>query len=256
MSLKLIDSHCHLNASDFSEKKAEIVADAAASGIAEMIIPGVTADLWPTLHELCKTFPGLYYAPGLHPLFCHKENDIKLLATALSSKKAVAIGEIGLDFYEKTVDPKKQQRLFETQLELAEATRLPLLLHVRKAHDQVLATLRRTRFSRGGIVHAFAGSLQQALQYHKLGFCLGAGPTITYSRATRIRRVISEVPLESLVVETDAPYMPLLGKEIGHPQDLVRVVEELAKLRGLDLLEAADLTTGNCHRCLGLAARR
>ena len=172
----------------------------------------------------------------------------------VSQGGAVAIGEIGLDYYVKSVDRTAQQQLFEQQLQIAAAGHLPILLHVRKAHDQVLATLRRKKFSHGGIVHAFNGSYQQACCYIKLGFGIGICGTITYDRSRRIRRVAAELPREALVLETDSPDIPPANHqgESNHPEYLPEMLVALASLRGEPPESTASYTSDNARRILGL----
>ena len=168
--------------------------------------------------------------------------------------RPVAIGEIGLDYYPEKVDRNAQQQLFEEQLKIAAKAQLPILLHVRKAHDQVMKTLRRKHFSEGGIVHAFSGSYQQACAYIALGFAIGICGTITYDRALRIRKVAAQLPQESLVLETDAPDIPLAGHrgENNHPRYLPEILEVLAALRGERKETTAEYTCANSKRILHL----
>ncbi len=254
--MHLIDSHCHLNSPVFAGCIDRIIADAHHSNVMKMVLPGITATDWSRLQELCELHNGLYCALGLHPLFLdegsHKHLD--RLATIVNHPKTVAIGEIGLDFYPPDLDTFIQQRLFEEQLDIALEASLPVILHVRKAHDKVLSTLRRKHFSTGGIVHAFNGSLQQARQYYDLGFCIGVGGTITYQRATKIRKVVSELPRQALVLETDSPDMPLADRrgENNQPQYLTEVLTTLAGLRNEPEEFTAEYTTRNCEQLLNL----
>ncbi|MCP3892218.1 MAG: TatD family hydrolase [Desulfobulbaceae bacterium] len=254
--MHLIDSHCHLNSPLFADCVDRIIADARHNNVMKMVLPGITATDWTSLQGLCELHRGLYWAPGLHPLFLGEESDkhLERLATIVNHSKTVAIGEIGLDFYPPGVDAFIQQRLFEKQLDIALVASLPVILHVRKAHDKVLSTLRRMHFSTGGIVHAFSGSLQQAGQYYDLGFCIGVGGTITYQRATKIRKIVSELPKEALVLETDSPDMPLAGHrgENNQPQYLTEVLTTLAELRNEPEEFTAAYTTRNCEQLLNL----
>jgi TatD DNase family protein len=212
--------------------------------------------------ELCRHEQGLFAAPGLHPLYLahHHPRHLEELEELVRGSQAVgycrpvAIGEIGLDYYHSSIDRAAQQHLFEQQLKIATAAQLPILLHVRKAHDQVLATLRRKHFAHGGIVHAFSGSLQQAGHFIKLGFAIGICGTITYDRARRIRKTASELPRESLVVETDAPDIPPAGHwgESNHPAYLPEILEALAALREESVDITAQYTTANANRVLRL----
>lgn len=257
--MELIDTHCHLDFQEHFPQFEEALATAYAAGVKKIILPGVVQARWERLMELCNRRQGVFGAPGLHPLYLehhqpHHLQQLEELVSGNRSVRPVAIGEIGLDFYAENIDRTAQQQLFEQQLAIASTARLPVLLHVRKAHDQILATLRRKHFSRGGIVHAFSGSYQQASAYIKLGFGIGICGTITYDRAQRIRKIAAQLPQESLVLETDAPDIPLAGHrgESNHPQFLPEVLETLATLRGEPIEVTADYTSANTQRILDL----
>lgn len=260
--MELIDTHCHLDIEAHFQQFKRALADARAAGVGKFILPGVTQTGWTRLMELCSREQGLFAAPGLHPLYLahHRPQHLEELEELVrrsqpgGSCRPVAIGEIGLDYYEGSVDRIAQQQLFEQQLNIAAAAQLPILLHVRKAHDQVLATLRRKHFVHGGIVHAFSGSLQQAGHFIKLGFAIGICGTITYSRARRIRKVALELPQESLVLETDAPDIPPADHwgESNHPAYLPEILDALATLRGEPTEVTASYTSANANRILGL----
>ena len=242
--MELFDTHCHLDVSEFAADRDAVLARARAAGVTRMVVPAVDAAGWPGLLELCRREQGLYPALGLHPIYidAHREEDIDELRRLVEQEGPIAIGEIGLDFYVKGLDRERQQRLFERQLQIAEEFQLPVLLHVRKAHDQVLATLKRMKFSQGGIAHAFNGSRQQAEQYLEMGFKFGFGGMLTYERSTRLRALASELPLGSLVLETDAPDMSPATHhgERNSPEYLPQVLAVLADLReqGADALAA------------------
>jgi TatD DNase family protein len=221
-----------------------------------MILPGVDRDGWGRIMSLCRREEGLFAAPGLHPMYLalHRPEYLEELEDLAAGGQIVAIGEIGLDYHVAGLDRAVQQQLFEQQLKIADTAGLPVLLHVRKAHDQVLATLRRKRFPHGGIVHAFNGSLQQAGQFIKLGFLISVCGTITYDRARRIRKIAAELPCEMLVVETDAPDIPLAGHrdEDNLPEYLPEVLTALATLRGENIEITAEYTSANARRVLAL----
>jgi TatD DNase family protein len=257
--MELIDTHCHLDLEKHFQKFESALAGARAAGVGKIILPGVTQAGWGRLMDLCNQEQGVFGAPGLHPLYLahhrpHHLEELEALTTRGRPNRPVAIGEIGLDYYVESVDRTAQQQLFEQQLKIAATAELPVLLHVRKAHDQVLATLRRKHFPHGGIVHAFNGSYQQACHYIKLGFGIGICGTITYHRAKRIRKVALQLPKESLVLETDAPDIPTANHkgESNHPKYLPEVLDALATLRG-ELREATTrYTSDNARRILGL----
>ncbi len=254
--MEIIDTHCHIDIRSFEERFDTLLKNARLVGVLKMILPGVDRDGWQRIMTLCRRDAGLFAAPGLHPMYLahHRPHYLEELAALAKEGQVVAIGEIGLDYHVPGLDRNVQQQLFEQQLSIASAAGLPVLLHVRKAHDQVLATLRRKRFPNGGIVHAFNGSLQQAEQFINLGFVISICGTITYDRARRIRKIAAELPPEALVIETDAPDIPLAGHrgEDNLPEYLPGVLAALATLRGENAELTAGYTTANAKRVLGL----
>lgn len=254
--MELIDTHCHLDISAFEGRFERLLKNARQTGVVKMILPGVDREGWERIMTLSRREEGLFAAPGLHPLYLahHLPRHLEELKALALGGGIVAIGEIGLDYHVPGLDRAVQQQLFEEQLKIADAAGLPILLHVRKAHDQVLATLRRKRFSQGGIVHAFNGSLQQAGHFLRLGFVISVCGTITYDRARRIRKMAVELPPEAIVVETDAPDIPLAGRrgEENLPEYLPEVVAMLADLRGENPEITAAYTTNNAKRVLRL----
>lgn len=258
--MPLIDTHCHLDLEEHFLQFGVALAKAKAAGVDKIILPGVIQSGWERLMALSNRQQGVYGAPGLHPLYLlhhHPQHleELEALTTKGGPDRPVAIGEIGLDYYVQTANRPAQQQLFEQQLEIADAAQLPVLLHVRKAHDQVLATLRRKHFPHGGIVHAFNGSYQQACHYIKLGFGIGICGTITYDRSKKIRKVAEQLPKESLVLETDAPDIPPANHrwENNHPEYLPLILDALAALRQEPKEVVADYTSTNARRIFGLS---
>jgi TatD DNase family protein len=253
--MELFDSHCHLDVAEFDADREAVLARARAVGVVQMVVPAVTAAGWPALLELCRRERGLYPALGLHPLYLdsHREADLVELRRLVMHERPVAIGEIGLDYFVAGFDRERQQWLFEQQLAIAEEFRLPVLLHVRKAHDPVLQTLRRFKLV-GGIAHAFNGSLQQARHYIELGFGLGFGGMLTYDRSTKIRALAAELPLSAMVLETDAPDMSPARHhgERNSPEYLPEVLQALAELRGVAASQLAPQLRANTLALLGL----
>ncbi len=254
--MEIIDTHCHLDAAEFKEDFDARLSRAQSVNISTHIIPGVTQSGWNQILSLCRKKTGLFPAPGLHPMFLQHHlpahmDELELLA---QQSALVAIGEIGLDYYLPDTDQKGQQLLFEQQLHIAQSAALPVLLHVRKAHDQVLATLRKKHFSHGGIVHAFSGSYQQACQYMTLGFGIGFGATLTYSRAKRIRTIAAKLPQRAIVLETDAPEMPpaIHKGTTNHPEYILETLAVLAELRSESSGNVARYTTANARHILNL----
>lgn len=250
-----IDSHCHLDFPAFDKDRSQLLTACRQQHLTGFVVPGVTAAAWPRLMSLVDETPGMHGALGLHPMFMmqHQTADLLSLERHLSSWPAVAIGEIGLDFYRSHQDQAQQIALFEAQLHLAKSSDLPVILHVRKAHDQVLAALRRIRI-RGGIVHAFSGSEQQAHQYIDLGFAVGVGGAITYSRAKRLRRTLSSLPLHALTLESDAPDMLPAdwGNERNTPLSILSVAAVLADIFQVSIEEIAHQTSKNVREVLRL----
>ena len=255
--MEIIDTHCHLDVADFDADRQAVLARARAGGVAGIVVPGVLARDWERLWQLCATEPDLYPALGLHPVYLdqHREADLQILEALLDSHRPVAVGEIGLDYFVADPDRARQQALFEAQLELARAARLPVILHVRKAHDRVLSTLKRIRVC-GGTSHAFNGSLQQAAQYIDLGFKLGFGGMLTYPRSSKLRALARELPVESIVLETDAPDMAVARHhgERNSPEYLPDCLAALAEVRAEEPAAMARHTTANAREVLGLDA--
>ena len=254
--MEIMDSHCHLDVADFDADRQTVLADCRAQGVSRIVVPGIVASGWDNLLQVCRQHKGLYPALGLHPVYLdeHGADDLKMLQQRLvDAPDVVAVGEIGLDFFLPDLDRQRQIELFEAQLTIANTAELPVILHVRKAHDQVISILKRFR-PKGGIVHAFNGSLEQAQQYIGLGFKLGFGGMITYERSKKLRSLAKQLPLESLVLETDAPDMsgqPCRGKR-NSPQYLPQYLAALAELRGEPAEHVAAVTTQNAMTVLAI----
>ncbi len=211
-----IDSHCHFDFENFDAHRENHWQLLQQFGCAGLIIPGVKAKQWPKLISLCRDKPWAY-ALGLHPYFLdqHQEDDLqqledsclKQLAAYNQASNLVAVGEFGLDLMLPESEHKQQAELCRQQLLIAGKLNLPVILHIRKAYDEMAALIRRTGFSQGGIVHGFSGSYQQGIALVSLGFKLGVGGAMSHSRATKLRKTIASLPLASLVLETDAPDM-------------------------------------------------
>lgn len=244
--MELFDTHCHLDVLEFDADRDAVLARARAVGVSRMVVPAIDAAGWPGLVALCRREEGLYPALGMHPIYIdqHRDEHVAELRTWVERERPVAIGEIGLDFFIPETDRKRQQAVFEAQLEVAQDYRLPVLLHVRKAHDRVLQCLKRFKLP-GGIAHAFNGSLPQAEQYLALGFKFGFGGMLTYERSNKLRKMARELPLEAIVLETDAPDMPPAAhhRTRNSPEYLPEVLQSLAELRGMSVEEVAAATT-------------
>ena len=249
----MIDTHCHLDAAEFDADRAAVAAAAIAAGVNLMVIPAVERANFAAVAAVCRDLPGCVPAFGIHPLFVDRasETDLDALRRALRDAPAVAVGEIGLDFFVPDRDEAQQIAFFAAQLKIAGEFGLPVLLHVRRAIDAVLKELRRLPVA-GGIAHAFNGSRVQAEAFIELGFKLGFGGAMTHPRATRIRTLAATLPLEAIVLETDAPDIPPAWLHGGRnaPGELPKIAETLAKLRGISMAELAAATTANARAVL------
>ena len=256
--MEIIDTHCHLDVAEFDPDRQSVLARARANGVAAIVVPGVLAPGWDHLWRFCAGESDLYPALGLHPVYLerHQEADLAALEKLLAERRPVAVGEIGLDYFVTGLDRQRQQALFEAQLEMAGAADLPVILHVRKAHDAVLATLRRIRVP-GGIAHAYNGSLQQARQYIDLGFKLGFGGMLTYERSRRLRLLARGLPAEAIVLETDAPDLTVAQHRgmRNSPEYLPYCLAALAEARGENREDLARQTSANARAVLGLDSR-
>lgn len=258
----LIDSHTHLDFPDFDPDRAQVLARSRARGVTRMVLPGVDQPHWPRLWALVQSDPQLYAAFGLHPVFLaqHRAEHLTELKGWLDRlaghPQLCAVGEIGLDYFLPELDRQAQQHLFEAQLQLAADAQLPALLHVRRSHAQVIATLKRVRVRRGGIIHAFAGSREEAREYIKLGFKLGLGGAATWPQALRLRKVIADLPLDAIVLETDSPDMApvMYPHQRNSPEHLPDICRALAQVLSCSPEHLAEITTANTCDVFGWSA--
>ena len=262
-----IDTHCHLDAPEFTADLPAVRARARQAGVGLCVWPAVRAADFEQVQALA-TAHGDAYALGIHPLFTPRatEQDLQALEQALNQAQGdphlVAVGEIGLDGFVPGLDMARQQHFYRAQLALAQRHGLPVLLHVRRSADALLSGLRQCPVV-GGLAHAFNGSRQQADQFMAMGFKLGFGGALTFDRALQLRRLASELPLDALVLETDAPDIPprwlyrtqaerAQGAVMGRnePAELVRIAQCLAELRGMPLADLAQASTANAMQAL------
>ena len=246
--LEIIDTHCHLDDGQFLQDREVVLKKCKENGVTTIVVPSIHRDNWLNVIELCASHQMLYPALGMHPMFTdkHIESDVNTLKNTLNNNSVVAIGEIGLDYFVKDADRDQQKYYFEQQLQLAVEFNLPVLLHVRKAHADVLALLKQYK-PVGGIAHAYNGSFEQAQEYIALGFKLGFGGTLTYENATKIRLLAEKLPLSAIVLETDAPDMAGLlhrGKR-NSPEFLPEAMSSLAEIRQCNIQTIAKQTTEN-----------
>ena len=258
--MRLIDSHCHLDLSAFDADRNAVLQRARDSGVTDVIVPAVQASGWGKLQGISEADNPVNVHPayGLHPVFerHHEANDLLLLEKQLSDESAIAVGECGLDFFIDEYDKAKQLSFFTGQLDLAVQHQLPVIIHSRKSLDFVLKEL-RLRPGLIGVVHSYSGSYQQAKQLIDLGFYLGFGGPITYPRARKLRGLIVDLPLESLLLETDAPDQPDISNhgQRNEPSWLNSIVSCVAELRKTPTEQVAEITTKNCEMLFGLALK-
>lgn len=253
--LVFIDTHCHFDAAEFALDRDAEYARARAGGVSTQIIPAIARDNFADVAAVCARYPGCLPAWGLHPMLitAHRTEHLVQLREQVERHRPVAIGEIGLDFFVRGLDAATQEYFYVEQLKIARDYELPVLLHCRKSVDQLLKQLRRIGV-RGGIAHAFNGSPQQAEMLVKLGFKLGFGGAFTWPRANNLRRLAVNLPLESIVLETDSPDIPpvWMGKARNSPAELPRIAETLAELRGISIETVSEVTTANARAVLAL----
>ena len=250
----LYDSHCHLDAAEFDADRPAVLARARDAGVARQLVPAVDRASWDAIRTLCAAEPGLRPAYGLHPMFLdrHQPGHLDELRDWLAAERPAAVGECGLDFFVEGLDPDSQRLYFRGQLELARDFDLPVVLHARRAVEEVISTLRDVGGLRG-VVHSWSGSEEQARQLFGLGFCLGIGGPVTYERARRLRRTVASMPLDSLLLETDAPDQPDADwrGQRNEPARLRQVLEVVAQLRGQPAAAIAEATSANALRLFG-----
>jgi TatD DNase family protein len=271
-SLALTDSHCHLDFPALSGDHQALLGAAKGAGIGDILVPGVCPEQWPALQVLqafsnCHSgLARVHAAAGLHPWWIESylqswdgvqcgdsvQGLVDLLRSTLQQDAFCALGECGLD---GTIELPLVQQLpfFDAQLALAAEMSLPLIIHAHGAHNEVQRCLKAQAGLCGGVIHGFSGSPELAQSYWRLGFALGIGGTITYERAKKTRRAVAQLPWDALLLETDAPDMPLSGHqgEPNSPLRLPEVAEALAQLRGSSVTQVATATTNNAWRIFG-----
>ena len=242
--MQFIDTHCHLDFDEFKGDLQHHVYRANQLGIHGFVVPGITLKQSKTLLDFKQHNQDAYIAFGLHPYFMaeHQDGDFEKLKNLVIEhrKQLVAIGECGIDA--SIADIEKQQTLFAKHIKLANELSLPLIVHHRQSHHLIMQAFKKLQPKWGGVIHAFSGSLQQAQAYIKLGVKLGVGGTITYERANKTKQALAQVPLDSLVLETDAPSMPLAGYQgqINLPERLKAVFDCLVAIRNESESEIAE----------------
>ena len=259
-----LDTHCHLDADEFAADRDGVIERAALSGVSGVLIPAVRARDYVAVrdlaHHAANALPATCYTLGIHPIYTPeaKESDLATLREsvidAMDDPRFVGIGEIGLDYFLPELDSHHQAFFFEAQLDLAKEFDLPVILHVRRSQDAILKALRSRKLT-GGIAHAFNGSFQQAEQFIKHNFVMGFGGAMTFPRALQIRRLAKDLPLESLVLETDAPDIPpaWLAHQEHHrnePGELPQISSVLAEIRSSLITQTQSICSSNALRVL------
>ena len=259
-----LDTHCHLDADEFAADRDGVIERAALSGVSGVLIPTVRARDYLAVkdlaHHAANILPATCYTLGIHPIYTPeaKESDLATLREsvidAMDDPRFVGIGEIGLDYFLPELDSHHQAFFFEAQLDLAKEFDLPVILHVRRSQDAILKALRSRKLT-GGIAHAFNGSFQQAEQFIQHNFVMGFGGAMTFPRALQIRRLAKDLPLESLVLETDAPDIPpaWLAHQEHHrnePAELPQISSVLAEIRSSLITQTQSICSSNALRVL------
>lgn len=251
----LFDSHSHLDAPEFAGDRDAVVVRANAAGVVGQLIPAIDAAGWDGIAALCARHAGLHAAWGLHPLLLaqHRPEHLAQLRARLEADRPRAVGECGLDFFVEGLDPDAQRSYFQAQLELARDFELPVVVHARRAVEEVTQAIKKVG-GLTGVVHSFSGSPEQARQLFDLGFHLGLGGPVTYERARKLHAVVRTMPLDRLLLETDAPDQPLSGYQgqRNEPCRLAQVAQAIADLRGERLEDIAAATTANACRLFGI----
>lgn len=259
MNALLVDSHCHLDFPDFQGREVEMLATMSSHGVGWGLIAGVTLEGFPGVLALTERFPNLFAAVGVHPdIQDGKEPDENILIRLSEHPKVVAIGETGLDYYRLKGNLEWQRERFRTHIRAARSTGKPLIIHTREAAADTLRILDEEKAGEaGGVFHCFTETLAVAEAALQLGFYISLSGIVTFKHAIQIKEVAATIPLDRLLVETDAPYLapvPHRGK-LNHPALVSHVAEEVARLRGISIGALAQATTDNFFRLFGAANR-
>ncbi len=254
----LTDSHAHLDMKVFDEDREKVIQDAMANGVSRIITVGIDLDSSTKALDLAKRYPSVFATVGCHPHDadqCSGEA-LKRMADLTSDPKIVAWGEIGLDFYREYSSSENQVRIFKQQLGMAEDLGLPVIIHDRDAHEQIFAILKKMgQREKPGVIHCFSGNRELADAFLALGFYISIPGTVTYKKASVVKEVAASIPLERMLVETDAPFLaptPSRGKR-NEPAFVVHTAREIARLRNMPFEEVAIQTSTNARDLFGLA---
>ncbi|WP_109125938.1 TatD family hydrolase [Dyella sp. C11] len=253
--LELTDSHAHIDDASFAPDLGAVFQRASDAGVRHIVVPAIDVASWPRIEAICREYTHAHPAYGLHPIYLdqHRPEHLDELRAWLQTHSAVAVGEIGLDYFLPELDVERQRDYFKQQLRVARDFDLPVIVHARRAVDEVTSTMRRIGGLRG-VVHSFSGSLQQAERLWELGFHLGLGGPVTHERAQRLRHIVATMPVERLLLETDAPDQPgaCHRGERNEPANIVEVLNVIAELRGESPESLAAATTRNARELFGI----
>ena len=251
----IIDSHCHIDFEIFDNDRQQVLQRATSANVTKIIVPGVMQSTWSRIKSCCEENSGLYPCYGLHPYFIdkHKLQHLNDLKNCIDKDKPVAVGECGLDFFMKDLDVDTQSYYFEQQLDIALEFNLPVVIHARKSTEAVIKAI-KGRSGLCGMIHSYSGSYEQAIQLIKMGFYLSFGGPITYASSSRLRKLVKQLPLEAILVETDAPDQPVAtaaGKR-NEPAFVVDVIQSMAELHNTSFDNIAKITENNAINLFGL----
>jgi TatD DNase family protein len=248
-----VDTHCHLDHGSLLSRLPQVLAAARLAGVMKFVVPGVDPEGWDGISSLAASERGIFPAFGIHPLHVPRWNDAVLDRLACHARHAVAIGEIGLDYALSGVSRRSQQDAFREQLRLARKLGLPVLLHCRRAFQDLIRIVKEERAGdTGGIMHAFSGSLETASDCIRAGFHISLAGPVTYRNAVKPIEIAARLPLERIVLETDAPDMtpePYRGRD-NEPAFLAETARRIAQIRGVSVEALAAATTANADRLL------
>ena len=246
----MIDTHCHILDISFEGDREEVIQRTFEAGISKIIEIGVEPGAWQDTIDLCKKYENIFCAIGVHPNDADGYSD---LTNFLKEEKVVAVGECGLDYFRNTCPKEIQMQVFEKQLDIAEANKKPVVIHSRKADDDVYVILRNHKNVRG-VIHCFSSKLEYAEDFIKLGYYLGIDGPVTYPNANILREVVKNIPIERLLLETDSPYLPpqsFRGKR-NEPSYVKLVAEEVAKIKEIPVEEVSRITDNNAKELFGI----
>lgn len=249
----LIDTHAHINVEQFDEDREQAIERALDAGVTRIVNIGYNRETIPSSLKLAEEYDFIYSTVGWYPqdAINMEEGDLEWLESLCSHPKVVAIGEIGLDYYWDTSPKELQQQIFREQIRLARRMNLPIVIHNREAHGDVVRILKEENAAEvGGIMHCFSGSWEIAKQCLDMNFYISFGGPITFKNAVRPKEVLAKVPLDRLLIETDCPYLtphPYRGKR-NEPAYVRYVAEAAAEIKGIEMEEIARITTENAFQ--------